>query len=689
MQKSAIASVLEAIADTFIAELNPQEISENEAAYMNAIDPKLHVDKAYREILFKFKPSSHLKNAGSVIEEYMNRVIPKDKLAAINFILSSLSTSLGTYIISGGVGLKPFPDMTREDREKVLLALGNSYLSDLRLLFRIFRLVSILHSYGTFDENKHNRAWDALKYHGPVKEMELNANLASKVWRPQFLNIDDLLNSQKEAVLECDVVVVGSGCGGGVMAAELAQAGYNVIMVEKGPYAHPSEYSLEEKTSFSENFEKEGGYYSEDGGILVLAGRTFGGGSTINWSASLELPEITRKEWSEKWGLPHFVTPEFQKSVDIASARIGVVQPDKHNVPNSLFFEGCKKLGYHITAIPQNTGGQEHQCGFCTFGCPNGGKKSSTITWIKDAAEAGCKFISNVEVQQVLHKNGNATGILAVKNGKPVRINSKKVVLSAGSMNTPVILLKSKIPGLSPHVGKHLHVHPVTTVFGIFPDRDVLAYKGSIMTTLSNQVANVDGQGYGARLGNNMSKPEIPASHPSIFTGAQKWESSKGHKRTILNWPHTVPVIVLTRDKDSEGQIYIDGENNGRLNWSLGKTDKINMAKGFEVGLNALIAAGAAEVYTTQSDVAPFKRNPALTPEQTLASKEYKEFLKKVEQSGVNTEKMTIFSAHQMSTCRMAGKKADGAVKPNGELYDLKGVYVADASVFPTASGVK
>lgn len=190
-----------------------------------------------------------------------------------------------------------------------------------------------------------------------------------------------------------------------------------------------------------------------------------------------------------------------------------------------MFFEGCKKLGYHITAIPQNTGGQEHQCGFCTFGCPNGGKKSSTITWIKDAAEAGCKFINNVEVQQVLHKNGNATGILAVKNGKPIRINSKKVVLSAGSMNTPVILLKSKISGLSPHVGKHLHVHPVTTVFGIFPDRDVLAYKGSIMTTLSNQVANVDGQGYGARLGNNMfdQKSLLPTHpfSPALKNGSQ------------------------------------------------------------------------------------------------------------------------------------------------------------------------
>ncbi|KAJ3271024.1 hypothetical protein HDV01_007105 [Terramyces sp. JEL0728] len=687
--KSAIAAVLEAIADTFVAELNPQEISENETAYLNAIDPSLHVDGAYRETLYKFKTSSHLKNAGSVIEEYMNRTVPKDKLPAINFILSSLSTSLGTYILSGGVGLKPFPDMARDDREKVLLALSNSYLSDLRLLFRIFRLVSILHSYGTYDDEKQNKAWNALKYHGPVKEMEINAHRASKIWRPQFMNIDGPLESEKEVQLECDVVVVGSGCGGGVLAAELSKAGYNVIIVEKGSYVHPSDYSLEEKASFSSYYEKEGGYYSEDGGILILAGKTFGGGSAINWSASLELPEITRKEWAEKWGLLHFATPEFQNSIDVAKARVGVVQPDKHNTPNSLFYEGCKKLGYHVTAIPQNTGGQDHQCGFCTFGCPNGGKLSSTLTWIKDAAEAGCRFISDLQVEQVLHKNGKAVGVLALKNGKPVRINSKKVVLSAGSMNTPVILLKSKIPSLSTHVGKHLRVHPVTTVFGIFPDKDILSYKGSIMTTLSNQVANADGQGYGARLGVLYLILEIPASHPSMYTGCQKWESSKGHKRSVLNWPHTVSVIVLTRDKDSEGQIYIDGDNNGRLNWKLGNADKVSMAQGFEVGLSALLAAGATEVYTTQSDVPPFKKNPAHTPEQTLASNEYKDFLKRVHKSGVNTEKMTIFSAHQMSTCRMSGKKSDGAVKPNGELYDLQGVYVADASVFPTASGVK
>lgn len=107
-------------------------------------------------------------------------------------------------------------------------------------------------------------------------------------------------------VLDVDVVIVGSGCGGGVMAAELASAGLNVLVLEKGGYYRPAEFQAwRESEAFLHTFEKGGLCSSEEGNVLVLAGSCVGGGSTINWSASFATPEYVRDDWVNE-GLTEF-----------------------------------------------------------------------------------------------------------------------------------------------------------------------------------------------------------------------------------------------------------------------------------------------------------------------------------------------------------------------------------------------
>ncbi|KAJ3260655.1 hypothetical protein HK103_000265 [Boothiomyces macroporosus] len=671
---ASVVQVLDSIADTFVAELNNEQTSLNNLLYTKEISTSLHVTEQDREEFYRFKPSSHIPGIGKLILEYMERNVPKDKLGSILLVLKSLSTSLGTMVISGGIGFRPFYELPLAKREKVLNALQHSKFADLRLLFRVFRLITLIHSYGTVDSNGDNKAWNALKYDGPNRELQKNSQSAQKVWRPEFLDL------KESDVYEYDVVVVGSGAGGGVMAAELSKAGHKVILLEKGSYCHPSELSLVEYNSLAGFYEREAGYYSEDGGIFVLAGRTWGGGTFVNWCASLELPAIVRQEWDSVFGLEHFSSPAFQESFDVVSEKIGVSQPLKFNNSNQLFLDGCNKLGYQVSAIPQNTAGKEHECGHCTFGCPSGTKQSSSITFIHDAAKNGCHFACEINVDKVLHQNGKATGVLATKNGRKITIKSKKVVLSCGSMNTPVVLQNSNISNLSPHVGQNLRMHPVSLIFGVFPDRDILPYKGGIMTTICNQVADLDQLWYGARL-------EVPASQPSLYIGTQAWKSASDHKQKFLNWPHTVSLIALTRDKDSVGRIFVDREHKGRLDWKLGKHDAKSLLAAFEVGLAALVAAGAKKVFTAQIDVDPF--DVTQSPEDTLKSKEWKDYLEKIKQAGIDPTKITVFSAHQMGSCRMSSKREYGVVKPTGESWDIDGLYISDASVFPTASGVK
>ncbi|KAJ3270554.1 hypothetical protein HDV01_007704 [Terramyces sp. JEL0728] len=629
----SVIDVLDSIADTFVAELNNQQTTLNDLLYTKEITESLHVSANDRAEFYKFKPTAHIPGIGQMILEYMERNVPQDKLGSIKLVLKSFSTSLGMAIISGGIAFKPFFALPLSKREKVLNALQKSKFADLRLLFRVFRLITLIHSYGTVDVKGVNKSWNALKYAGPSKELQKNTELAKEIWRP---NVQEL---------EYDVVIVGSGAGGGVMASELSKIGHKVILLEKGSYRHPSELNLIEYNSLTGFYEREAGYYSEDGGLFVLAGSTWGG-----------------------------------DSFDFISKRIGVSKPQRLNIANQLFYDGCKHLGYHVDEIPQNIAGKEHECGHCTFGCPSGTKQSSSVTFIQDAAKNGCHFISDIKVEKVLHSSGKATGVLACKDGKSITIKAKKVVLSCGSMNSPVVLLNSKIKNLSPHVGQNLRMHPVSLIFGVFPDRDILPYKGGIMTTICNQVADLDQLWYGARL-------EVPASQPSLYIGTQAWNSASEHKQQFLNWPHTVSLIALTRDKDSSGSIYVDSEKNGRLHWKLGKHDANALLKAFEAGLEVLVAAGAKKVYTAQIDVEAFEVTQS--PEDTLNSEEWKRYLEKIKRSGIDPSKMTIFSAHQMSSCRMSSKREYGVVKPTGESWDLEGLYISDASVFPTASGVK
>ncbi|KAJ2996551.1 hypothetical protein HDV02_006384 [Globomyces sp. JEL0801] len=667
--------VLTALADTFVATLTNSEINDSLKEYSNFIADDIQLTDDTLKLYLNYQPSD-MKGIGIKMSEYMDAAIPKDKLSQINIFLSTLNTSIGTYMIGGYY--KPFPKLSRNERETVVKKLKNSWIKDLRLLFKVFYTITTLFSYGCVGDAEVYKSWKSFKYSGSTPESKRVE--AHQVWKPEFINLD---NATDDVEIHCDVVVVGSGAGGGVMAAELSEAGYKVILVEKSSYVHPSDFSSNEFEALSNNMERKCGLYSEDGSIFLLAGVAWGGGTAVNWSACLEPPQSLREEWAIQYGLEHFVTKDFQNSVDIISKRIGVGSDKiKHNNSNQILFDGCKKLGYDVKVIPQNTANQEHECGWCSFGCPYAVKQTSALTWIQDAAKHGCEFIDGFEVTKVLHSNGIATGVIGKKGNKTITIRSSKVVLSCGSMNTPAVLLRSKIPNLNKHVGKHLRLHPVGLVSGVFPDRDIKQFRGSIMTVVSNQVADLDGKGYGAKL-------EVPISHPICFGVVQKWESAAQHKQRMVMLPHTSSVIVLTRDKDSEGQIWVDDTGMMRFDWQYGKFDQNSVLKGFEAGVKIMIAEGAKEIYTSQNGLASFKPDPSLTVDEILASKELKDFLNALYANGANQGTLGLFAAHQMGTCRMAADPRQGAVNPRGESYDLKGLYISDTSVFPTASGVK
>ena len=265
-------------------------------------------------------------------------------------------------------------------------------------------------------------------------------------------------------VIETDVVIVGSGCGGAVCAKNLAEAGHRVLMVEKGYYYPPSRLPMTEEEGGIHLFENGGVDVTDDNSMNIIAGSNWGGGGTINWSASLQTQGFVRKEWAQDRGLTFFETAEFQTCLDRVCHRMGVSTDHiRHNHGNEVLLEGSRKLGYHAKAVPQNTGGTEHYCGHCTLGCGAAQKQGPVVSWLPDAAKAGAQFIEGFKVDHVMFDESSgakrATGVKGTwtsrnssggvdgpTSGKTVReiiVKAKKVIVSCGTLWSPIVLMNS------------------------------------------------------------------------------------------------------------------------------------------------------------------------------------------------------------------------------------------------------
>jgi choline dehydrogenase-like flavoprotein len=268
---------------------------------------------------------------------------------------------------------------------------------------------------------------------------------------------------EKPVTIETDVVIVGSGCGGGVCAKMLAEAGHRVLVVDKGYYFPPSQLPMDQESGSTYLFESKGVVSSDDNCLNVLAGSCWGGGGTVNWSVSLETQAIVRKEWADQ-GLPFFATEEYQQCVDRVSDFMGVSDAYvRHNHGSQVLLDGSRKLGWAAKVSPQNTATEDHYCGRCTLGCGSAGKKGPAVSSLPAASKAGAKFIEGFDVSELLFdestgakkavglvgtwiardENGGVTSPESSRLQRSVRVQAKKVIISAGSLQSPLLLLRS------------------------------------------------------------------------------------------------------------------------------------------------------------------------------------------------------------------------------------------------------
>ncbi|KAF8977444.1 hypothetical protein BGZ46_007384 [Entomortierella lignicola] len=645
--------VVYALIDTFIPELTGQELEQF---------VRNNSDGTNDEALRAFGKSGIINEKVGELVVAKLHTLPPEKIDELGMVFKLLSTRIGTLALGGTYG--DFPSLTREQRTQIINSWSNSMIGKLRILSKALLSIAAITYYGQPLDAVH----EALGYPGPDPEMH------SERFTSKTFPVYEFIQVPPEGIeLTFDVVIVGSGAGGGVMAAELSKAGKRVLVVEKGHHYLHNELTLVQADGITKLYENGGALTSGDGVVTVLAGSTWGGGTTVNWCASLQLPYYVREEWA-KQGLPHFTSPAYQQSIDAIIERLHI--SDKyltHNKANSLLLEGCRKLGYPTKDIPQNTGGHAHSCGWCGFGCRFGEKQGTMMTFLQDAKLHGAQFLQDTFVERVLISKGKAVGIVGHQNGRKVTVKADKVVVSAGSIHSPALLKRSGLK--NGNIGKGLRLHPVSYAFGKF-DEKVDCFSGSIMTALTTVAENVDGQGYGAKI-------EVPSHHPALNGVSIPWKSAADHKSKMLNLKHIVPLIVLTRDRDS-GSVEVGADGLPRIEYSVSKHDTVSLIEGMDRCLRLLIAAGATSVWTTQRGLEDFKVNPELGQ----SDPRFEKYIQQMKSIGFGPGNALIGSAHQMGSCRMGNSPKNSVIKPTGETWEVKGLYIADASSFPTASGV-
>ncbi|MCA8832085.1 GMC family oxidoreductase, partial [Hymenobacter pini] len=151
------------------------------------------------------------------------------------------------------------------------------------------------------------------------------------------------------------------------------------------------------------------------------------------------------------------------------------------------------------------------------------------------------------------------------------------------------------------------------------------------------------------------------------------------HKELMAQAAHMGSFIVLTRDRDG-GHISVDRQGAPLINYTLSEYDRGHLLRGVTAAANIHVAAGAREV------LLPHGSLPVLRAENGRALNP--EVLSSLPHLGWKANQFGLYSAHQMSSCRMGGTAATHPTSPTGELYELRHLYVADASAFPACSGV-
>jgi len=469
--------------------------------------------------------------------------------------------------------------------------------------------------------------------------------------------------------LEADVVVVGSGAGGAIAAYELARAGKRVIVLEAGPYVPSEKFTEMLAVSMGALYQDHGGQSNMHGDIAILQGACVGGSTVVNAALCFRTPDYYLKLWAKEFGLTNLTTAVMTPYFEKVERNLNIRTVQSHETsPGAIFIgAGLKKLGLPEGKARRNV----KDCtltGACFSGCASDRKQSMQVTYLPWAVAHGATIYADTRVTQVLAEDGKANGVLAevidpatgLKKAE-IRVDAPIVVLAAGPVQTPLLLLKSGLANSSAQVGKNFACHPTLSVTAEFPYA-VGDFHGATHSLYMDKHTLPEKGGY--LLLNAIQEPVEAGFQVEPGTGKPYVAYMSGYKNTIR-------LISLIHDKNVGEVRWENGQK--QIHYTVDDQDFESMKKGLVATARILFAAGASKLYLPSSNKA------------MVESADQVESMIGALRNEPARYKYTSF--HPQGTCRMGRDPKVTVVNPYGETHDVKNLYVVDASLLPTSIG--
>lgn len=469
----------------------------------------------------------------------------------------------------------------------------------------------------------------------------------------------------KSHTFTTDVVVVGTGAGGAVVGTELAEAGYDVLFVEEGSWITTDSFNPYSSESVPRLYRDAAAtVIFGNPPIPYVEGRCVGGSTTINGGMAYRPPERVLAEWGETAADlgARSLEPLFERVE--ARVKVNPQLPESIGEDNRVMTEGARKMGWSYTVNQRN---QEACVGAnnCGLGCPTGAKQSTLVSYMPRAMAAGARCLTELRVERILIEGGRAVGVVARaidprtrRAGVEVTVRARAVVAACGAIQTPYLLQKHKLGRPSGQLGKNFKCHPNAKVVALYP-RDIRGWHG---VSQSAQIRHFHEDGI--LMAENFVTPSVLGAYLPCH-GERIWELMQRYNQMVVSG-------VLVEDSSS-GTVSRSLLGVPIARYNITPLDHRRFRRGVKLLAEMHFAMGAEEVLLPF-----FNQHSVKSPDE----------LSKIEDLQQDPSTLELFTPHLMGTARMGARPDSSVVDLSGQVWDLPGLYIADASLFPTAIGV-
>jgi choline dehydrogenase-like flavoprotein len=465
---------------------------------------------------------------------------------------------------------------------------------------------------------------------------------------------------------EAEVAVIGTGAGGAVAGAELAEAGRAVIFLEEGGYHPTSSFNPYLTESLPRLFRDAGGTLIMGRPPIPYAeGRCVGGGTVVNGGMAWRPPEAVMAQWERLTGQPDLGYKAMEPLFDRVEERIHakLQHPSSVGEDSRLLQEGARRLGWRYEP---NRRAQDRCVGSnqCLTGCPTGAKQSTLVSYMPRAMSKGARCLTEVRANRLWIENGRCVGVIGKainprtrEQDLDVRVRAKAVIVSCGAIQTPFLLLRHRLGRPSGQLGRNFLCHPNTKVLAIYP-HNVYAWQG---VSQGGQIREFRDEGI--LMAENAVPPGTAAAQIP-FLGDEAMNLMRRYNAMVMTG-------VLVEDSHAGSVSRSFGAPMAK--YSITRYDHQRFLRGVRYLATLHFEMGAEKV------ILPFSNFHVASSVDDLAH---------IERTQRSRSTIELFTVHMMGTCAMGSRPESSVVDLDGQLWDLPGCYVADASLFPTAVGV-